>query len=121
MLKQNKKCSSKSNSYLLKREKRLGNHIYIYVYIYIPLKGFQWSWAQIPLRPTFYSYLKESLRGDIHYIYTYIYMYIYIYIQINIYQFESQLNMCWINKEKMILQTQLLSKYFAFFTEASSV
>ena len=36
-----------------------------------------------------------------------------------LYQFESHLNMCWINKKK-VLKTHLLSKYFAFFTEASS-
>ena len=26
----------------------------------------QWSWVQIPLRPTFYSYFKESVRGEYH-------------------------------------------------------
>ena len=26
--------------------------------------GIQWSWVQIPLRPTFYSYFKESFSGE---------------------------------------------------------
>ena len=30
------------------------------------LNGIQWSWAQIPLRPTFYSYFKESFNGEYH-------------------------------------------------------
>ena len=29
----------------------------------------QWSWAQIPLRSTFYSYLKESFSGEYHMYY----------------------------------------------------
>ena len=37
------------------------------------------------------------------------------------YQFESNLNMCWINKKIIVLKTYLLSKYFAFFTEALSI
>ena len=42
------------------------------------LNGIQWPWVQIPLRPTFYSYFKESFSGEYHiYIYT---IYIYIYI-----------------------------------------
>ena len=54
--------------------------IYIYVYIYIEretarelerLNGIQWSWVQIPLRPTFYSYFKESFSDEYHiYIHT---------------------------------------------------
>ena len=30
------------------------------------LYGIQWSWVQIPLRPTFYSYFKESVSGEYH-------------------------------------------------------
>ena len=26
----------------------------------------QWSWVQIPLRPTLYSYFKESFSGEGH-------------------------------------------------------
>ena len=45
----------------------------------------QWSWVQIPLRTTFYSYFKESISSEYH-IYTYIrYIYIYIYILYIIY------------------------------------
>ena len=28
------------------------------------LDRIQWSWVQIPLRPTFYSYFKESISGE---------------------------------------------------------
>ena len=57
---------------------------------------------------------------NIYSIYIIYIIYIYTYIYIYIYQFESHLNMCWINKKK-VLKTHLLSKYFTFFTEASSV
>ena len=30
------------------------------------LNGIQWSWVQIPLRPGFYSYFKESFSGEYH-------------------------------------------------------
>ena len=30
------------------------------------LHGIQWLWVQIPLRPTFYSYFKESFSGEHH-------------------------------------------------------
>ena len=30
------------------------------------LSGIQWSWVQIPLRPPFYSYFKESFSGEYH-------------------------------------------------------
>ena len=30
------------------------------------LKGIQWSWVQIPIRPSFYSYFKESVSGEYH-------------------------------------------------------
>ena len=30
------------------------------------LNGIQWSWVQIPLRPTFYSYFKESFSDEYH-------------------------------------------------------
>ena len=30
------------------------------------LNGIQWSWVQIPLRPTFYSYFKESVSSEYH-------------------------------------------------------
>ena len=30
------------------------------------LNGIQWLWVQILLRPTFYSYFKESISGDYH-------------------------------------------------------
>ena len=30
------------------------------------LNGIQWSWGQIPLRPTFYSYFKESFGDEYH-------------------------------------------------------
>ena len=30
------------------------------------LNGIQWSWVKIPLRPTFYSYFKESSSGEYH-------------------------------------------------------
>ena len=43
------------------------------------LNGIQWSWVQIPLRPTFYSYFKESFGGEYH-KYTYIYKYTVLYI-----------------------------------------
>ena len=33
------------------------------------LNGIQWSWVQIPLRPTFYSYFKESFSGEYHIFY----------------------------------------------------
>ena len=50
------------------------------------LNGIQWSWFQISLSPTFYSYFEEPFNGEYHiYIYIYIYiiyMYIYIYIYI---------------------------------------
>ena len=39
------------------------------------LNGIYWSWVDIPLRPTFYSYFKESFSGKYH-----IYANIYIYI-----------------------------------------
>ena len=48
------------------------------------VNGIQWSWVQIPFRPTFYSYFKESLSVEYH-IYTYGYIYIYIYIYIILY------------------------------------
>ena len=32
------------------------------------IHGIQWSWVQIPLRPTFYGYFKESFSGD-YYMY----------------------------------------------------
>ena len=48
------------------------------------VNGIQWSWVQIPFRPTFYSYFKESLSVEYH-IYTYGYIYIYIYIILYIY------------------------------------
>ena len=35
----------------------------------------QWSWDQISLRPTFYSYFRESFSGKYH---IYIYMYVCI-------------------------------------------
>ena len=35
------------------------------------LNGIQWSCVQIPLRPTFYSYFKESFSGEYH-IYVYV-------------------------------------------------
>ena len=43
-------------------------YIYIYIYIYICtyINGIQWSWVQIPLGPTFYSYFKESFSGEYH-------------------------------------------------------
>ena len=41
--------------------------VYIYVYVYVyNLNGIQWSWFQIPLKPTFYSYFKESFSGEIY-------------------------------------------------------
>ena len=59
------------------------------------LNGIQWSWVQVPLRLTFYSYSKESFSGEyLKYIYTYIHTYIYIlyiyiyYIYIYIYRNE---------------------------------
>ena len=37
------------------------------------LNGIQWSWVQIPLRPAFYSYFKQSFSGEYHvYISTYV-------------------------------------------------
>ena len=67
---------------------RMWYDIYIYIYIYIHmyhitvsaswthgvrpqsviqhLNGIQWSWVQIPLRPTFYSFFKESDSGEYH-------------------------------------------------------
>ena len=30
------------------------------------LNGIQWSWVQIPVRPTFYTYFKESVSGEYH-------------------------------------------------------
>ena len=30
------------------------------------LNGIQWSWIQIPLRPTFYGYFKEFVSGEYH-------------------------------------------------------
>ena len=30
------------------------------------LKGIQWSWVQIPLWPSFYSYFKEFVSGEYH-------------------------------------------------------
>ena len=52
------------------------------------VNGIQWSWVQIPFRPTFYSYFKESLSVEYHiYTYGYIYIYIYIYIYYIIYIF----------------------------------
>ena len=30
------------------------------------LNGIQWSWVQISLRPTFYSYFKEPVSGEYH-------------------------------------------------------
>ena len=66
------------------------------------LNGIQWLWVQIPFRPTFCSYFKESvsgveresgerqrdrkynrgryIEGDIEHLYIYIYIYIYINI-----------------------------------------
>ena len=41
-------------------------YIYIYMYMYIYMNGIQWSWVQIPLRPTFYSYFKESFSDEYH-------------------------------------------------------
>ena len=38
------------------------------------LNGIYWSWVDIPLRPTFYSYFKESFSGKYH-IYANIYIY----------------------------------------------
>ena len=31
------------------------------------LNGIQWSWVQVPLRPTFYSYFKESFGDEYHF------------------------------------------------------
>ena len=45
-------------------------HIYIHEYTYIDIvdiyiyNGIHWSWVLIPLRPTFYSYFKESFSGE---------------------------------------------------------
>ena len=41
--------------------KQQGGHIFIYIYIYIHIYVYMVLWVQIPLRPTFYSYFKESL------------------------------------------------------------
>ena len=30
------------------------------------LNGTRWSWVQIRLRPTFYSYVKESISSEYH-------------------------------------------------------
>ena len=30
------------------------------------MNGIQWSWVQIALRPTFYSYFKESCGDEYH-------------------------------------------------------
>ena len=30
------------------------------------MNGIWWLWVQIPLRPTFYSYFKESFSGEYH-------------------------------------------------------
>ena len=30
------------------------------------LNGIQWSWVQLPLESTFYSYFKESISGEYH-------------------------------------------------------
>ena len=38
-----------------------GTFLYIYTYIYIHIYVYMVLWVQIPLRPTFYSYFKESL------------------------------------------------------------
>ena len=44
--------------------------IYIYIYLYFSrlehLNGIQWSWVQIPLGPTFYSYFWKSFSGEYH-------------------------------------------------------
>ena len=39
---------------------------YSLVYCLAHIYGIQWSWVQIPLRPTFYSYFKESISGEYH-------------------------------------------------------
>ena len=38
------------------------------------LNGIQWLWVQISLRPTFFSYFRESFIGDIDDIYMYLYL-----------------------------------------------
>ena len=80
--------------------------IYIYIYIYIYINyiksnryflfwlsfewsscvivsccGIQWSWVQIPLRPTFYSYFKNPSVVNTIYIYIYKYIHLYDYSQ----------------------------------------
>ena len=49
------------------------------------LNGIQWFWVQIPLRPTFYSYFKESVSGEYH---------IYFYIHIQHSEFASAVSSC---------------------------
>ena len=45
------------------------------------LNGIQWSWVQIPLRPTFYSYFKNPSVVNTIYIYIYKYIHLYDYSQ----------------------------------------
>ena len=33
-------------------------YVCMYVCMYMRLNGVEWSWVQIPLRPTFYSYFE---------------------------------------------------------------
>ena len=114
-----------SNMYVYYILYKLYIYIYIHIHTYIfrrsdrmsrleRLNGIQWSWVQIPLRPTFYSYFKESFSGEYHvyqliplhscdylnkisikkkhenvviYIYVFIYINIYIYIYIYMYMY----------------------------------
>ena len=66
-----------------------------------------WSWTQIPLRPTFYSYFKESVSGR----YICICMYIYIYSQ----EVEGRGSCRWLNRDKENVDTRNPSLYaFSF-------
>ena len=40
--------------------------IIIYIIIIYSMLIYVYLWVQIPLRPTFYSYFKESISGEYH-------------------------------------------------------
>ena len=80
------------------------------------LNRIQWLWVQIPLRPTFYGYFKESFSGEYH-LYIYIYIYIYVYTLVNhemgtlwdIHGRCRNMSKPWMNE---ILQAYILNMYY---------
>ena len=55
-------------------------YILLLFYMYILYLCIHWSWVQIPLRPTFYSYFKESFSYEF-YMYQFIPLHLCDYLK----------------------------------------